>query len=137
MADRADTRLTAAEGRRFALTLAGGFAVLAVVARLRGRQTAAVVFGAAAAVCMVAGTFAPTRLSGARRAWMRLGDLFGVVMRPVVLGVIYAVVLTPAGIVRRRVSRSPLARRREDASYWFAVTPVADDDARRDMEHMF
>ena len=59
-------------------------------------------------------------LAPAKHAWMKLGELLNKIVSPVVMGVIYFVVFTPAGIVMRLAGRDALARRYEPAlpSYW-------------------
>lgn len=137
MAARSTARLSVREGRRFAWTLGVGFGVLAALTLGRGRGTLGVVLAALAVLALVAGVAAPTRLGPAARAWQRLGDAIGVVTRPVVLAVLYWLVLTPMGLVRRLATRSPIVRSRTAASYWVAREPVAADAARRGMERMF
>jgi hypothetical protein len=129
--------LTAAEGHKFAFTLAAAFGVLAAIALLRHRQHSGYVFGAIALVCVLAGILAPTRLGPVSRAWNRLGEALSRVTSPVVFTVVYLVVLTPIGVVRRSVGRSPLARASDDSTYWITRDAASPDETRRRMEHLF
>ena len=103
MATRVPARLTAAEGRRFGLTVGGAFLVFAAVAYWRGHPTTTVVLGGLGAILGLAGLVIPTHLGPVERGWMRLAHLISKVTTPVVMGVMYLLVLTPVGVLRRRV----------------------------------
>lgn len=133
----AGARLTAAEGRRFALTLAGGFAALAALAAWRGRQWTATVLAGLAVLAVLAALAAPTRLGGVQRGWTALGLALSRVTTPVFYTVLYLVVLTPTGLLRRTMGRSPLARDPAAASYWVPREPVAPDEQRQAMKRQF
>ena len=137
MATGDGSRLTTRDGRRFAWTLAGAFALLAAVERWRARPTVALVLAIVAAAAFVAGALVPTRLGPVQRGWARLGEALSWVTRPVVLGVLYWLVLTPAGVLRRTIGRSPLARSRGVSSYWMRRESRTADEARQAMERMF
>lgn len=64
------------------------------------------------------GAFAPHWLAGPRRAWMALGDRMHRIMGPVITGLLYFLVVTPFGWLRRTIGRSPLDRDRTAASFW-------------------
>lgn len=113
MAGDAGARLSPREGRRFALTLAAAFAALAGVLAWRGRGPVAAGLAGVAALLFVAGVLVPTRLGPVQRAWMGLAHALSRVTTPVVLGVVYFGVLTPAGWLRRRLGGDPLRRRGE------------------------
>lgn len=70
------------------------------------------------------------------RAWMKLGELLGRVVSPVVLGVIYFGVFTPAALVMRLIGRDTMARAFDPAAptYWVDRTPPGPaDDSYRNM----
>ncbi|HKO16294.1 MAG TPA: SxtJ family membrane protein [Gemmatimonadaceae bacterium] len=129
--------MTRAEGRRFAWTLAAGFAVLALLAVWRGRERAAMILAAAGVIGLLAGLLVPTRLGPAERAWTALGTALSRVTSPVFFGVLYLLVITPTGFVRRRLGRSPLARAADAPSYWVRRATRSAEEARSAMEHLF
>jgi hypothetical protein len=129
--------MTAREGRRFAGTLAGGFAVLALFAWWRHRLPAAQVFSAIAVVAVLAAALVPTRLRPVERAWMGLGHALSRVTSPIFFTVLYLVVLTPTGILRRTVGRSPLARSRASTSFWIRRPVPSDEELRAGLEHLY
>lgn len=137
MATGDGSRLTTRDGRKFAWTLAAACAVLAAIERWRARPMVALVLAIVAAIAFLAGALVPTRLGAVQRAWTRLGESLSTVTRPVVLRVLYWVVLTPAGVMRRSFGRSPLARSRDATSFWVRREPRSADEARRAMERMF
>ena len=134
MAGTVPARLTAAQGRRFAFTVGAAFLVLAGVLVWRGKRPVAVAFATVGALLLVAGLMAPTRLGPIERAWYALAAAISKVTTPIVMGVLYFVVITPAGLVMRALGRSPLPRPARDASAWVS----RPENARRgDLEHQF
>lgn len=137
MAQTASTRLTAAEGRRFALTLAVAFALLALLLRWRGHDAASFALFAVVAALGMASVLAPSRLGPVHRAWMALGQAISKVTTPVILALLYYVFITPVGVLRRTIGRSPLAREPGSRSFWIARPPRDDATARRSMGRLF
>jgi hypothetical protein len=122
--------------RRFGLTV--GIAFLALGALLLWRPRGAwPVPGALGAVLLLLAGAAPVALRPIERVWMKLALALGWVMTRVVLGVIFALVFTPAGLARRLFRRDPMELRfdRSAASYWHRRAPA--DEAPGRMEKMF
>ena len=135
MADRIPGRLTAAEGRRFGLTVGLAFLALAGVAWWRGRVHACVVFAAAGSLLIGGGLVRPTYLGPVSRAWMGLAHVMSKITTPLFLGIVFYFVLTPVGLLMRLVGSRPLPRPKRGSSGWIPRAP----DARRrlDMERQF
>lgn len=129
--------MTRAEGRKFAWTLTLGFAVLAALAMWRHRRTTAGVLAGLALLTFLAGALVPTRLGPVERAWQRFGEALSRVTSPIVFTILYYVVLTPMGILRRTFGRSPLARSPDAATFWSPRKSATPEEARRGMEHLF
>jgi len=75
-------------------------------------------------------------LTPLNRAWMKLGELLGRIVSPIVLGAIFFVVFTPVGVVMRMAGRDAMKRRWEPGarSYWVEREPPGPpDDSFRDM----
>lgn len=80
----------------------------------------------AAALATAAVTLTRERwLTPLNRAWMKLGELLGRVVSPVVLGLIFYGVFTPFGLVMRLCGRDAMCRRFDPAarSYWTRRDP--------------
>jgi hypothetical protein len=115
--------------RRFAWQVGTVLAVLGAWRSVRGVQhtgsvrtaTLGIILVVAGVLLISAGAAMPHRLVGLRRAWLALGDRMQRVTGPVVTALLYFIVITPIGWVRRTASRSPLARTRGAPTYW--VTP--------------
>ena len=118
MAAGVPARLTAAQGRRFGLTVGGAFLVFAAIAWWRGSATALNVFGGLGAVLSVAGLVIPTHLGPVERAWMKLAHLISKVTTPIVMGGMYLLVLTPVGLLRRTLGGNPMVHTAAGGSYW-------------------
>ncbi len=128
---------TAAKGRRFAFTLAAAFAVFALFALWRDNETAGLILGALAATLALAGAAAPSRLEPVEKGWMRLAHALSRITTPVFLGIVYFVVLTPAGLIRRTFGSNPLIRDGASGTYWFTRTNADKETRRRKMERQF
>ncbi|MBM4196604.1 MAG: sxtJ [Gammaproteobacteria bacterium] len=64
------------------------------------------------------GLVAPKTLRPVYIGWMKFGLLLGRITTPIIMGLVFYIVLTPMGLVRRFVSRDPMARQfDESASY--------------------
>ena len=118
MAERIRPRLTAAQGRRFGLTVGAAFAVFAGIAWWRGHPTTFTVLGSLGGLLIVAGLVVPTLLGPVERAWMALAHVISKVTSPIVMGVMYLLVLTPVGFLRRGFGGNPLVHALDKQSYW-------------------
>ena len=125
--DRA--RLVAAAGRRFAFQVGGAFLLLGALLWWRARWSAPL-FAGIGTLLVLAGLVMPDRLGPLERSWMRIGDLLGRVMGPVTLALIYFLVVTPLGWMRRRFGGSTLVRP-DGASFWIEKAPEDDSAAIR------
>lgn len=67
---------------------------------------------------------APGVLTPFNKAWMKLGDLMGKVVSPLVLGVIFFVLITPIALITRLFGRDELRLKKTNASsYWVVRVP--------------
>lgn len=126
-------RLSPAEGRNFAFTVGAAFLGLAALFWWRGHPFPMRAAGAIGALLVLAGLVIPGWLGPVHRAWMGLAHAISKVTTPVFMGLLYFMVLTPAGILRRTLGRNPLVRP-AGPSYW-----IARDAAHRrsDLERQF
>jgi len=118
------------EGRLFALTLAGGFLFVAVLAYWRHSPRVAGIAAFVATVSLLAASLVPGKLEPIRRVWMKGGETIGYVTTPIALAIIYYLVVTPIGVLRRARSGRPLPAR----SSWHQRPPLP---ARERMERQF
>jgi hypothetical protein len=128
------TPVTRGELRSFGYSVGAAFAVLALVAAVRGRLTVMSLFGVVALVLALGGYVAPARLGAPYRAWMAFALALSRVTTPLFLGVVYFAVFTPLGVVLRLLGRRPLRRIPRDSSAWVR----RNDGARRsDLRRQF
>lgn len=120
MAAGIPARLTPAQGRRFGLTVGGAFLVFAAVAWWRAHPTSTTVLATIGSLLALAGLIVPTHLGPVERAWMRLAHVISKVTTPIVMGVMYLLVLTPVGFLRRVLGGNPMVHQPHDGSYWKA-----------------
>lgn len=95
----------------------------------RGRySTLAIVLLATGATLALLGAMYPKSLVAPNRWWMKLAEAMGFVMTRVILGLIFFLLVTPIGLVRRLTGGDPLSRRAGRAeSYWKPYTKRRQD----------
>ncbi len=98
-------------------------AALAVVAYLwRANSIVLTVALAAAILLAVVSLLLPSALRPLNIAWMRFAVLLSKVMNPIVMFILFAIAIVPAGLIMQLL-RDPLRkRRRNQSSYWIAVS---------------
>ncbi len=131
------TPYSSAKGRRFALTLAGAFAALSVIAYVRHRTVIFDVLATLAVVMSAAGMVIPSRLEPVERGWMALAHALSRVTTPIFMGIVYFVVLTPMAIVRRMAGGNPIVHEPVGESFWVTRTRSDPEVARKRMERQF
>ncbi len=123
--------------RSFGLTVGG---ILAAIGAARGVWTAYFTLEwtllAVGGVLMVLALVAPASLGLPNRLWMGLGHILFRVVNPLVMLLMYALCIVPAGLVARMFGYDPLKRKfdRAGKTYWIDRTPPAIDDP---MKHQF
>ncbi|MDZ7628544.1 MAG: SxtJ family membrane protein [Parvularculaceae bacterium] len=77
------------------------------------------------------GLTAPSLLTAPNRLWMKLGLLLGLIMTPVIMGLVYVTTFLPIALLMRLKGHDPLRRARKAAgeSYWIVRTPPGPDPA--------
>jgi hypothetical protein len=108
--------------------------VLAGIVWWRAHPTAALLFGSVGAALAGAALIVPTHLGPVERGWMGLAQVISRVTTPVVMGVMYMLVLTPFGLVRRAFGKNPLVHAESTAGFW---KPRMDGRRSASMERQF
>lgn len=127
-------RFTQKEGRRFGVTMSGAFLALAALLWWREHETLLRVAVVLAGAFLLAGVLFPGRLGPVWGAWMSLARTISRVTTPVIMGLLYFFVVTPAGILRRTFGRHPLRHSHRPGGFWVQRT---DGGARADMHRQF
>jgi len=128
---------SAADGRRFGLTVGSAFVALSAILYWRHSETAATIFAVLASLLYIAAFAAPMHLRGVEQAWMRLAVAMAKVTTPIFMGVIYFGVLTPFGVVRRAFGKNALDRSNDAETYWVTRGPEDAERRRLRMERQF
>ena len=118
------------ENRTFAITLAGGFFLVGLLALLKERQTPAAISFSLSVASLLAGLSVPGRLGPVRRGWMKIGETISLVTTPILMATVYYLVFALPALLRRLVRR----RRPKAATLWEQRAPLPP--ARR-MERQF
>jgi hypothetical protein len=113
-------RPSSRELRSFGLTVGGVFLALSLWWIYRRKFGAvAPIFAALGGVLVLLGTLAPRSLAVPHRGWMALAEGLSFVMTRVILFIVFFLVVTPIGWIRRALGGDPLRRRAAPAaSYW-------------------
>jgi hypothetical protein len=125
---------SAADGRRFGVTLGIAFGALGTFVHWRGASSIATVLFGLAGALLLAALLAPTRLQPVQRAWMRFALLLSKVTTPIFMGLVYFLVVTPTGLLMRAIGRNPMRSRRGRDTYWIARSETG---GRGGMENQF
>lgn len=111
--------------RQFGVLVGGVFAALGGWWLARGKfQLAAPYFLALGGLLLLIGLVYPRALVVPNRMWMKLADALSFVMTRVILGLVFFLMITPIGLLRRMLGGDPLHRRaRRAESYWKPYLP--------------
>jgi hypothetical protein len=123
-------------GRSVGLVLAGIGAVVLWRRDWAMTPLPGALLGVGAALVLL-GLAAPVLLRPVYRVWMGLAVVLGYVMTRVLLTLVFFLVVTPIGLLRRALGHDTMRRRRDPAAstYWIEKPPV--EDPRRAMERTF
>ena|ERR1041384_250296 len=121
--------------REFGLIVGGIFVLLSLWWLYRGKfATAAYVLSAAGSALVLCGLVFPRLLTVPRRLWMKLAEGMSYVTSRIILGIVFFLVLTPIGLVKRAMGWDPLQRRSGSRDTFWQPYPERD---RRHYEKMF
>ena len=116
--------------KEFGLIVGGVFVLLGLWWLYRGKfTTAAYVFSAAGSALVVCGSVIPRVLTVPRKFWMKLAEGMAYVSSRIILAIIFFLVLTPIGLVKRATGWDPLQRRSATRDTFWQPYP------RRDPRH--
>jgi hypothetical protein len=118
--------------REFGLLVGGVFVLLGSWWVYRGKfTTAAPILLALGALLIVLGLIWPRALVGPNKAWMLLAEGLSFVTTRIILGLVFFLMVTPIGVIKRLLGWDPLSRRAsQSSSYWVPYT-----ERQRDPKH--
>lgn len=118
MAHQVPARLTIRERRKFGLTVGIAFLVLASISRWRGHDVAPLILATVGGALVLTGIVLPQILGPVYRWWMALARVLSKVTTPIFMGLVYFLVLTPIGVLRRIFGKTPIQTTASNGSYW-------------------
>lgn len=86
--------------------------------------------GALGTAFLLAGLIAPGQLGLIYRGWMAFGLALSKITTPIFMGIVYFVVMTPMGIIRRAIGRNALIAR-GTTTVWATRDLQASSDLNR------
>jgi hypothetical protein len=110
---------TPAELRRFGFTVGGVFLALAGLSAWRGHTAAPLVMAGLGAALVLPALVVPRVLRPVEHGWMAFAAVLGAINTRIILTLVYVVIVTPIGWLRR-LGGDPLNRRlgSDAASHW-------------------
>lgn len=129
------TRLTPAEGRKFAFPVGAAFLVLGGLLTWRGYPVPAALLAGVGGSLLLAGVLVPRSLGPVQRGWMAFALALSRVTTPIFMGVTFFLVITPTGYLVRRFSRNPVTRTPQEGSFW--VRRPQGSGRRSNLERQF
>jgi len=123
--------------REFGLVVGGVFVLLGSWWLYRGKFfSAAYVLTFAGSALILFGAFAPRLLVVPRKVWMKLAEAMAYVSSRIILAIVFFLVLTPIGLVKRAMGWDPLQRRSKSRDTFWQPYPERQHDPRH-YEKMF
>ena len=118
--------------REFGLVVGGIFVLLACWWLYRGKFIhAAYVTLPLGSVLLLSGLIVPRALVLPNKVWMLLAEGLSFVTTRIVLGIVFFVIMTPIGVIKRLTGWDPLSRRSgRSGSYWKPYS-----ERQRDIRH--
>ena len=107
--------------RSFGLIVAAGFGVIGLLPLVRGHQIriwALVISALFAATALVA----PRALKSVYPIWIQLGEALGWVNSRIILGLVYFIILSPIGALRRMLGHDPMQRKFDPGTQTYRIS---------------
>lgn len=124
------------QARKTALVVAAVLAAIALWNLYRGRMVQVTIFASIAVLLAATGFLVPAAARAFHRFWMGLAGILGYINSRILLSLLYYMVFTPVGLVRRLMGRDPMQRRSPAKStYW--VTRDYTRQSKRQFERLF
>lgn len=101
-----------AERRKFALTVGLAFVALGGLLAWRGKPTAATVAASLGGALILGGVLIPGALGPVMKAWFGLSHAISRVTTPIFMSIVYFLVITPIGMLRRAFGGNAMTRQR-------------------------
>jgi ABC-type xylose transport system permease subunit len=118
--------------RDFGLVVGGVFVLLGAWWIYRGKFPSVAYFILSlGGLLMLLGLAIPRALIYPNKAWMKLAEVLSFVMTRIILGIVFFLIITPIGVVKRLFGWDPLNRRGgQSTTYWKPYS-----DRQRDPRH--
>ena len=117
--------------REFGLIVGAVFSALGLWWLYRGKfATAASILTVVGSALILFGIVVPRVLAGPRKVWMKIAEGMAYVSSRVILALIFFLVLTPIGLIKRAMGWDPLHRRAASRDSFWLPYPERQRDPR-------
>ena len=117
--------------REFGLIVGGIFVLMSCWWFYRGKfLNAAYVFTIGGSALILLGGLAPRLLVVPRKLWMKLAEAMAYVSSRIILAIVFFLVLTPIGLIKRAMGWDPLQRRAASRDSFWEPYPEKQRDPR-------
>ena len=128
---------SAKKGRKFAFTISAALVFFALIGWWRGRNSLPMALAAVAVLLILAAMTAPIRLEPLERGWTAFSHAISRITTPIFMGIVYFLVLSPIGAIRRFAGSNPIDRKPVEDSYWIAREQSDRAVRQKRMERQF
>ena len=104
--------------RSFGISVGGVLTAIAAVVAWRGRIDRATILASVGVTLVVLGLLAPRLLKYPSKLWWKFAMVLGYVNARIILTIVFAIVLTPVGMMWWLIGKDPLARKRKNWDGW-------------------
>lgn len=132
MKTSSSTEFSVRDGRRFGFQVGIAFLLLGALLLWREKPLGSTVVGSIGGLLLLGGLLVPVKLGPVYRRWMAAALLISKVTTPIFMGIIYYLVLTPTGLLKRLFGRNPIIHTATEADgYWIRREKDQHSDMRR------
>ncbi|MGZ3703172.1 MAG: SxtJ family membrane protein [Bdellovibrionota bacterium] len=123
--------------REFGLVMAGAFLVFTAVSAWKKHSWPNFAYPGLSVVFLAFALQAPQALAPLNAAWSLIGKILHKVMSPIILGVLYFLLVTPFGLLFRRIKKDPLRLRLDPAAETYWIRRPEGDQPGKGMANQF
>ena len=124
------------ELRNFAITICAALSIIGGIV-LWQKGDAGFVFIAVGLLFIVLGLISPKLLTPIYKVWMAFSHIMGFIMNHLILALMYYIVFTPIGLIRRMIKKDPLHISLNQAKETYWIKRTDEEFSKEKYEKMF
>lgn len=122
--------------KKFGFFLSFVFTLLSLFFLMKLKYDLFKVFTLLTILSFIVTVFKSDILAPLNKLWMHFGYFLGIIIRPIILGIIFYIIITPTAVITRLFGRDELKIKMQDCeSYWRKRSPIGPDSSS--FKHQF